>query len=386
MANTLAVLARRILAGAQDVLEQEFALPQLIGTDFRNTSMQRGDPISVAKAPVAVAAASITPAATPPAIVDTVRSEISYSMDNWYAPPMCYLTAQDEQKLTESEAFVPLQVKEMARSLIAQINTTALAKYKKFYGYAGTAGTNPLASNTDPIADVAGVLDNQLVPDMGQRKAVVNNAAYTAGRKLNEFKLAYQRGDTDNIRKGVLGETLGFEIWRDSQVPSHTAGTITTGLITKASTAVAAGLATFVGTTAASTGACALLVGDVIAIAGHTTTYVLTAAATQASAATDVTLAFDPPLERALVGSETITVKATHRVNLAFDPSAFALTMAYERGNSDGAMYTEQYQDPKTGIPLTLKAYGGYHVIQWELSAFWGIEVVDPRKGARLAG
>src|SRR5690606_27985853 len=110
-------------------------------------------------------------------------------------------------------------------------------------------------------------------------------------------------------------------------VPTHTAGTITTGLATKAATVQALGDKTIVCTTAAATGACALKKGDIITFAGDTQTYVLTDDATQSSAASDVTLNIEPGLKKALAGGEAVTVKASHVVNLGFHRDAFALAM-----------------------------------------------------------
>jgi hypothetical protein len=149
----------------------------------------------------------------------------------------------------------------------------------------------------------------------------------------------------------------------------------------------------FLGTTAASTGACALLAGDIINIAGHTQTYVLTANATQASAASDVTLAIEPGLQIALVGSEAITVKATHVVNLGFHRDAFAFAtrpvgdMVF-KGGSEILQMTDMGSNgvPGTGINLTLEVSRQHHQTSWELSILYGCKTIRRELAARLAG
>jgi hypothetical protein len=89
-------------------------------------------------------------------------------------------------------------------------------------------------------------------------------------------------------------------------------GTITTGLVSKAATVVAVGVSSLTATTAAGTGACALKTGDFITFAGDTQVYTLTANATQAAAASDVTLSFTPGLKVAHVGGEAVSVQATN--------------------------------------------------------------------------
>ncbi len=99
----------------------------------------------------------------------------------------------------------------------------------------------------------------------------------------------------------------------------HTAGTITTGLTAKAATVVAIGAVSVVATTAATTGACALLAGDSILFAGDATVYQLQADATQAGPSSYVTLSIDPPLAQALAGGEAITVRDPRPSNLTLD-------------------------------------------------------------------
>jgi len=386
MSNTFSVLMTNILTGGLDVLREECLLARVCPKDFRNVSAQPGSTFSVAR-PVAQTVGSVTPASTPPALTDNTPTEVTGTLDQWKATRF-HVTSKEAAEMKDPAVFTSMQAAEAARSLAYSVNAYMFGLYKKIYGYAGTAGTNPFASTINSAADVREILNGQFCPE-GNRFLVLNYAAETAALKLGQLTQAYQRGNDVTLNKGEIGQVMGMNWYRDGQVPSHTAGTITTGLINKAATAVAVGATTLVATTAASTGACALLEGDIILIAGDTQTYVLTAAATQASAASDVTLTFQPPLKVALTGSEAITVKATHRVNLAFDPAAFAMGMRPLAGSIDGAPQYGQsmvMQDPKTGIPLKLTYLPGYHSAQWEFSLLYGGVVADPRRAARLAG
>jgi len=279
-------------------------------------------------------------------------------------------------------------VDEAVRALANQFNSDLLACYTGIYGYAGTAGTNPFASTVDPVADVVGVLRDQLCPKQG-RILVIGGVEDTAARKLAEFKSAQNAGDTSLFRDGTLGRLQGLLIGYDGSRPTHTAGTITTGLIAKAATAVLAGVKSFLVTTAASTGACALLVGDIIEIAGHSAPYVVTAACTQASAASDATLAVEPGLRTALAGSEAITVKSTHKVNIACHPQAFGAVVRVLDDNIEGAPTLGKKMsmtDPVSGLSLTLAYMPGDELNQWMLSIFYGCALVRPEFAARLAG
>jgi len=216
---------------------------------------------------------------------------------------------------------------------------------------------------------------------------VLDTVAMGNALKLGAFSYILNSNDANVMREGEIGRKYGFDWYEDQQVPLHTAGTITTGLIAKAATAVVAGLSTFVGTTAASTGACALKVGDLINIAGHANTYALTATATQASASSDVTITITPPLLQALVGSEAITVCGNHRVNLAFQADCFGFvsrTLAHVAG-SEPNPYSYEMADPVSGLTLRLQVREEYHRVRWAFDCLWGADVVRGALGTRVA-
>lgn len=386
MSNTFdSVLMPAILGRALTVLRESCPLLKLVRKDFEGAAAQVGESVSI---PVSVAqtVADITPGATAPALADSVITSKTVTLDS-YKGTRFHLTDR-EARAYEAGQIVQGQLDESVRALANSISANVLAKYKSIYGYAGTAATNPFTTNIDPTADLRGILNNQLCPD-APRYLWVGSDEETAALKLAEFKSYSNRGDAETLKTGKIGYVNGFEVLRDSQRPTHTAGTITTGLIAKAATAQALGDKTIVCTTAASTGACALLAGDIISFAGHSQTYVLTADATQTSANTDVTLAIEPGLTTALAGSEAVSVKATHKVNIGGDPSGFALVMRVLPDSIAGAPTFGTHlamTDSETGVPLKLSYYPGYHSAQWEVSVLWGAAVVDPRKLARLAG
>ena len=320
--NTMTTVIPQILAQGLLCLRENAVMPRFVARGYDPTPGEKGSSVDV---PVssAIAVQDVTPSYVPPDDAGQTPTKVSVLLDKWKEAPF-FLTDREIDDVTAG--YLPMQAQEAVKALANQIDRDILALYKDVYGFAGAAGTTPFATSATEFLQADQILDDQLAPTSG-RNFVMNAKAKAAALGLTNIQSAYGRGDTSGIKKGELGEILGANWFMDQNVPRHTAGTITTGLIAKAATAVAAGLKTFVATTAASTGACALVVGDVIAIAGHTTTYVLTAAATQASAASDVTLVFEPALERALVGSEAITVKASHRVNLVFHRDAFALAM-----------------------------------------------------------
>lgn len=391
MTNTLTSIMPKILAKGLMVLREQATMARVVNFDYSVDAAEKGTTIDV-PIPSAVSATDVSPGKVPPTTPDTTTAKVQISLSNW-KEAVFGLTDKEMTEIDLNEHFFPMQSMEAVRSLANAINLSIINKYKGIYGYVGTAATTPFGSTGD-AAGVKGstltraILNKQLAP-RDNRRLVLDFDAEAEALALSQFSDLEKTGDLAVKIQGSLGRKYGFDMLTDDQLISHTAGTITTGLIAKASTAVAIGVKTFVATTAASTGACALLEGDIITIAGDDQTYVLTAAATQASAATDVTLAFEPALKVALTGSEAITVKATHVVNLAFHRDAFALAMRplmasvadYQLGSRFISM-----QDPVTGLVLRLEVSRQHKQTRWAFDVLWGTQLVRPALACRLAG
>lgn len=391
MANTITSIMPKILAAALLALREQAVMPRLVNFNWGTETAKKGSTIDV-PLPAAQAVGDVVPAAVPPTQTDHAPTTVQIILDKWKKSDF-YLTDKELGEIDPQAAYYPMQVSEAVRGLANQVNSDVFVLYKDIYGYTGTAGTTPFAigsgnfpnSPTDAV-NLRKVLNKQLAPP-DNRRAVLSLDAEANALALPAFSNFEQTGDLAVKIEGRLGRKFGLDWYYDQGVPTHTAGTITTGLIAKAATAVAAGTKSFLATTAASTGACALLAGDIINIAGHTQTYVLTANATQASAASDVTLAIEPGLQNALVGSEAITVKASHVVNLGFHRDAFAFAtrpvgdMVFKGGHE-----IMQMTDPQTGINLTLEVSRQHHQTSWELSMLYGCKTIRRELAARLAG
>lgn len=395
MANTLTAILVQILSKGMMTLRQQVLMTKLVNTDYSLEAKKKGQTIDI---PLSAAQTTedVTPAATITAPSDLTPTTAQISLDNWKHTDFA-LDDREIGRIRADKDFVPLQMQEAFKALANDINDTVFATYKGIYGYVGTAATTPFGSGVEVASatNLRKVLHEQLCP-RDDRRAVLDFAAEAAALNLSPFSDAEKRGSAETKASGELGRIFGFNWYGDDAVPSHTAGTITTGLIAKASTAVAVGVKTFVCTTAASTGACALLEGDIILIAGDDQTYVLTADATQASASTDVTIAFEPALKVALTGSEAVTVKATHVVNLGFHRDAFGLAMrAPDAGIKEllgvstagnVVMSSVTLQDPVSKLIMRLELIRGYKMTVWDIDCLWGTALVSAARASRLAG
>jgi hypothetical protein len=222
------------------------------------------------------------------------------------------------------------------------------------------------------------VLNRQFCPD-GNRIGILDYSAESNMLNLANLTQAFQRGGTESLNKGVIGEVMGINWMRDGQVGSHTAGTGSGYLINNGG-----GYAAGIKTVTVDTGSGTILVGDIVTFGGVTGTYTVTSALAANS------FSFEPGLEGAVADDAAITLKATHTVNIVCDPAAFAMGFrAPDMSPVPGApqIYPSVIMThPKTGIPMKLTYYPGYHLNQWEFSLLYGGVVADPRRAARLAG
>lgn len=387
MANDFTNVLPKILAQAIQVLRGALVMPQLVATEYGVEASKKGSVIDVPIDPV-INVRNVVPDPNQPADTSVAPGTVQIPLDQWKEAPF---QMTDKELLQVMEGTVPMCVRSAVDALASTVNAYLFGLYIDVYGYAGTAGTTPFSGSpgtTAAATQARKILNQQLAP-YTMRRLVLDPEAGAAALDLGAFRDVSASADPQVITEGIIGRKYGFDSYEDQQVPTHTAGTITTGLVAKASTAQAVGLKAIVCTTAATTGACALLEGDIVTFAGDDQTYVLTADATEASAATDVTLNIEPGLKVALAGSEAVTVKATHVVNLAFQRNAFAFA---SRPLQDVAtqvgvqVASESVTDPMTGLSMRLEVTRQYKQTLWAFDMLYGGKCIDPRKATRLAG
>jgi P22 coat protein - gene protein 5 len=383
VSNTLSVVIPTLFAQGLMSLRSNSVMPRLVNSDFGTEVKQKGDTIQV-PVPSIMSATDVVPGAYAPDPQNVAPTTAPIALSNWKEAPF---TLTEKELAQVIDGVVPIQLSAAVESLATTVNSSILANYKGVYGYTGTAGATPFASDVTAITAARKILGLQLAPT-GNRRMVVNPDAEANALGLAAFSQYLQSADPNVIREGDIGRKLGFDWYMDQQVPTQTAGTITTGLIAKASTVQAVGLTAIVCTTAASTGALALKKGDIIVFSGDTQTYAVTADATQASAATDVTVNISPGKVVALAGSETITVKASHVVNLAFHRDAFAFASRPLMNQDFTKAQDEEFvaSDPVSKITMRLSYRKEFHRTRFAFDILWGTALIRPQLATRVAG
>lgn len=380
--NTLTNVIPQILAQGLLTLRQTCVMPRLVNSDFGVLGAGKGSTIDI-PVPSAIATNDVTPSYVAPDDAGSTPGTVPLVMDQWREAPF-FLT--DKDMMEAMDGTIPMQAAEAVKGLANYVDSYLLGLYKGAYGYVGEAGTAPFASGTSEATLARKVLNNQLAP-MQDRRFVFDAETEANALNLRAFQDVAWTGDAQGINEGRVVRKLGFDWFLDQNIPVHTAGTITTGLAAKAATAQALGLKNIVCTTAASTGACALKVGDIITFAGHSQTYTVTEAATQAAAANDVTVKVEPGLKKALAGGEAVSVKGSHTVNLAFhrDAIGFANRPLMDSADGLGNMISVA-QDPISGLSMRLEVSRQHKRTRWSFDILFGAALIRPELACRVAG
>ena len=237
------------------------------------------------------------------------------------------------------------------------------------------------------------LFDNRVpVSDESQMHMMINSATYAAYLKDALFQQAQQSntGAGDVQMRGTIGRKFGFEIFRNSNITTHTAGTCSlTSLTVTAALAVGAETIGFSSGSPAVTGT--LLAGDTFIIAGSTQRYAVTnSSAVTASGGAFAGVTFTPALKVAVSGGEVVTINLdSHTMMVGFHHNAFALAMAPLSTVGDGlGAKMESVSDPLSNLSLRSRIWydGATSSVYVGLDALYGIKCLDPNLGVRLRG
>lgn len=378
MANSINPLIPKILARGLLALRQEARMPRLVNRGYETSPGVKGSTVTIG-VPAAVAVNDVTPANTPPSTADTTIGEVTIACDQWKEGAF-HLSDKDMTQIDAQENFLPMQASEAIKAIANTLDNALWALYKDIYGFAGTPGTTPFATDTSAYAAARKVLNNQLAP-MDPRYMVINTDAEEKALGLRAFQDASFSGSIDGIVNGQINNKLGARWMMSQNAPTHTAGT------GASATTDAAGYAVGVKTvTLASAGTGTVVAGDIMTFAGHTQTYTVTSG--DADVSNGGTISFEPGLAVALPTSAVaITLKASHAVNMLFHPMAFALvTRPFQNIDPLNLGTFLSAVDPISGIALRLEVTREYKRTRWAYDILYGVKTVRRELAARLAG
>jgi P22 coat protein - gene protein 5 len=379
MANDLSVLAPKLLAQGLMALRENAVMPRLVNRDYETEAAQKGTTVTI-PIPSAIADRNVAPNVVPPASVDSTPTQALVPLDQWREAPF-HLTDKEQRESLAN--VIPMQASEAIKSLVNTANAFIMNKYKGVYGVFGVAGTTPFASTTAEATGTRKVLNNQLAP-LDNRRMVIDPDAEAEALNLRAFQDMSFSGSAEGIVEGKINRKLGFDWFMDQQVPTHTAGSITVAAAVTVTTVEPIG-ETVINMTTGAGDAINLLEGDIIVFSNHAQTYVLTADATVGASTTgDINIA--PGLQVATAGGETLTLTATHVVNLGFHRDAFAFASRPLADQQGLGNIIESATDPVSGLSLRLEISRQHKQVQFSYDMLYGAALVRRELAARMLG
>ena len=405
--NVLTNIIPKILARGLLVLRTRCVMPRLVNSDYSQEAARKGSIIEV-PIPTAVTTKNVSPGEVyPEDSVGITPQVVQVPLDNWKQNYPIHLTDKDYENIDAKETFLPMQLQEAIKALASDVNKDILAEYLGVYGYTGTAGTTPFATTVADATACRKILHQQLCP-RDNRRGVIDFDCEEAALKLSEFSDAEKIMSAVVKIEGDLGRKYGIDWIGEDDVPLHTAGTLVVATCTVSGTAGQSAL-----TIVAETGNTGetLLVGDIItltvAAGADTQTYVIKPGtegengylkATGANGGytipgTPFTIIVEvaPLLKSSPTATDTLVVKATHRVNLVFHRDAIAFATRTLQDSDAMAKIVGGSQilsmvDPHTGLVLRLEVSRRHKLTCWEFDILWGAKLVRPELACRLAG
>jgi len=385
--NTLTSVIPTLYAQGLDALRGFLVMPSLVLNDFSAETAEKGAIIQI-PIPSNMTTTTVVPAAYAPDPQNIAPTTASIPLNNWQESAF---TLSENEFAQVVAGVVPIQLTAAIQALSAAVNASIFANYIYVGNATGTPGTTPFASSVAAATNAGVFLDNNLALQQ-DRVLVLNPNAYGTAEQLPNFAYALYSGDTETVNKGVIRQKFGFDWYKDQQVPTQTAGTLT-GTVTATATQ-AAGLTAIAVATAASS-SFAPNVGDIVTFAGDAQTYTVLSGGVASSglgASASGTLNIYPAKVVAIGSAVAITLSASHVVNLAFQKQAFGFASRMTKpglnlADGGGPVIAEMMvPDPVSGLNMHMEIRNEYRRTRVAYSMLWGTGPVRPNTACRIFG
>ena len=374
--NTLTTVVPQILAQGLLALRGACVMPSLVNSNWGMEVSKKGSTIDV-PIPSAIATNDVTPSYVAPDDTGVVPTEANIPLDQWKEAPFFL---NDKERTEAMEGIIPMQASEAIKSLANTVNSYIFGLYPKIYGYEGTAGTTPFASDTTFATALRKRLNVQLAPTGGDRHVVLDPDAEANALNLRAFNDVNFGVDANDIREGKMARKFGFNWAMDQLVPTHTTGATGTWLTDQADIAIGDTGIHIDGATAVATA------GDIFTVAGDAQTYTILTCS--ALTGTDADITFSPAAKVAWADSAAITFKADHVLNLGFhrDCFAFATRPLEDDDATQLGSIIRSAVDPISGLTLRLEVTRQHKRVRWSFDILYGGLCIRPELGVRGAG
>lgn len=373
MANTLDDLMPKILARGLMRLRGRLVMPTLVNRDYDQAPAERGQTVNV-PTPPSIDTREVSPSVTPPAAPGHEQTTVPISLDQWHEAPI-YFTDKDRVEVIDEANAQAIDA--AADALAEQVNGSVFDRYWELYEFVGTAGTTPFDSNYGTATEARKVLNRNKSP-LADRRMVIDPDAEENAINLSEFADSSFTSQNNVILEGDIGRKLGFDWVMDQQVPEHAAGDVNDGEVDGSHSAGVEEVAI------SSANGGTYNQGDVISFAGHEQTYTVLEEVSITATETE-TVKISPALQEDVANDAAVSVESDHTVNIAMHRDAFALAVRTFRQPASQAQVMTMVDDI-TGLPLRLEVTRQNKQDYWSFDLLWGVKVIRPELGVRVAG
>lgn len=370
MSNNLQALEPVLFSAAQQVSSEPFGVIDAVSADFDARGVAIGDEVTVPIAPIR-ASSPFTPGVNASqgddATAEDVKVKITSSRKvSWH------LTGEQIRSLDNgatSAEWIRQLIAQGMRTLRNEAEADCAAEIKIGASRAtGTAGTNPFASNINPMVDVRKILKDNGAP-LADLQLAFDSTIEASLLKLNIVQQANLAGSPEERRTANLNRQYGFALRTSAGIEVHAPGTgadyVTDG-VTAARTR----------NVALKTGTGTLLAGDVLTIDG--VQYVV-----NSPLAGGVVQLGRPGALTEIDDEEAVARANAYTPILAFERSAVASVMRPPIMPPNPTIQQVPISDQE-GMTYLLLDIAQYGQRTWELHLAWGFKVVQGEHVALL--
>jgi hypothetical protein len=371
-----------------EVLRNRALASRIVSRDLDGAPASLGDTLNV-QFSVPQEPAAVTPGYQPTEPQYMAPARVPIPIDKMFERSMV-LT---DKELAQIEAgHAPQEMTQMAVDLAEKVNKDIYAAAVIGAGTVfGTAGTNPFATDEQPMLDALQFLAENKASAAGQY-GVLNPAAYFKALKVSNFVQADRRGDAQNpLVSGDIGGAYGAQFAMDQLIPSQVTAAVGAGAMTI--NGVFAAGAKSISIAKASGASFVAKAGDAISIVGQPYPFVIAEAVTIAHNA-NTTITLTRGLDNATAGGESVTLagsssNATSKNSLVMHRDAVKfvsrplneLTVA---GINPADRYV--FNDAATGLSIRAEIQRQHYQTKLSFSILYGCKTVRPELVARLLG
>ena len=379
MSNTLTGLITTIYE-AMDVVAREMV--GFIPAVYRNSSAERAAVDETIRYPI-VPAVTLVEGSASQAAGDNGDAELSYGdmtlSEDYYAPVR--INGEEIKGLENGSLNAQVMKDRFAqgmRALVNAIEEDLAGQYIYASRAVKTTGLE-LFDSTDKLRSLAQLrrilMDNGA---SGQELQLVLGSSAGALLRSTDFLLKVnEAGDDAQLRRGMLGSLMGFDIHESAEISAHTNGSFTVPVVTDLALA---------GTAVVGTDLDDLLDGDLIKIANDDDNVYVVQDATSAIASV-INAPGSKVVHDGATDAVTPLIATSYIPNMAFARNAIHLCTRAPAmpAGGDSARNSLMITDPRTNLTFEVREYAEHRQIKYEICCVWGWKTVKSDFVAILA-